>query len=691
MQREDPQSRLKEAYHQLFQGHSQQAEVLFRALAAQYPQHPDVWNGLGLLAEQQGQGEQALKHYQTALDLNASEPEYHNNLALLLQSRGEDAAALAHFEALYQLLPDYRSAFNLSQAYQRLGAGSKALELAQTAIWQAPEAVFLHQYLYELYQSQGAQQAGLVWYQQLLRKHTQSGPAAYFLACLYESVGELEHARVYLNTTLQLMPDWRLPRRQLIIWNLKNNHALALKHSRLLYHSDPSPEHLLLLINTLPAPVYVSREAQFENLAEVEKLLDKALEEVWEVPDFRLISLPFHLAYQNGNDRLWNEKFHRLYRRLIPTLPAQLERRSGQRKRIGVVSRFLFRHAVSFCFGGLFASLAQLENCELFLFPIYESQLSDDPVSRHLQDLADSWQPLAMEQPVLAAAQTIQSAQLDLLIYPEIGMDPFSYMLAHSRLALHQVVLAGHPLTSGLSTLDYFITSSELEIPGCQRHYTEQWVGLPGLIQYPRPTPPTAYLTRSQLGLPEDATLYLCPMTLFKIHPDLDACFAEILRRDPRGQIILFEYLNTPYHLILKQRFEQSMPDIHTRILFLPFQSFEGFLRILNQADVVLDTHYFSGGNTSFLAFELGVPVVTLPSEQLKARSTWGLYQRMGLQTGIASDAHDYIEKALLLGQNPDLRQDFSRQILANNSLIFEQTDWNRAFGDWCLQRLNND
>jgi predicted O-linked N-acetylglucosamine transferase (SPINDLY family) len=379
-----------------------------------------------------------------------------------------------------------------------------------------------------------------------------------------------------------------------------------------------------------------------------------------------------------------------LYRRLIPTLPAQLERRSGRPKRIGVVSRFLFRHAVSFCFGGLFESLAQLENTELYLFPIYESHLSDDPVSRHLEELADSWQPLAMEQPVLVAAQTIQAAQLDLLIYPEIGMDPFSYMLAHSRLATYQAVLAGHPLTSGLSTLDYFITSSELEIPGCESHYTEQWVGLPGLIQYPRPTLPTTHRSRSQLGLPEDRTLYLCPMTLFKIHPDLDACFGEILRSDPQGRIVLFEYLNTPYHLILKQRFEQTMPDVHERILFLPFQSFEGFLQILNQADVVLDTHYFSGGNTSFLAFELGVPVVTLPSEQLKARSTWGLYQRMGLQTGIASDAQDYIEKALLLGQNPDLRQAFSTQILANNSLIFEQTDWNRAFGDWCLQLLNN-
>lgn len=689
MQFDDSQALLKEAYHQLFSGQPQDAESLFQTLAVQCPQHPDVWNGLGLLAEQQGQGEQALQYYLKALDLNASEPEYHNNLALLLQSRGDDAAALSHFEALYQLQPDYRSAFNLSQAYQRLGNGDKALELAQKAVWQAPEAIFLHQYLYELYQSQSAQPAGLIWYQQLLRKHTQSGPAAYFLACLYEAVGELENARLYLDTTLQLMPDWRLPRRQLIIWNLKNNQALALKHSRLLYQTEPSAEHVLMLLNSLPAPVYPSQAAQRENLAEVERLLDKALAEVWDVPDFRLISLHFHLAYQNLNDRHWNEKFHQLYRRLIPTLPAQLERPSGRPKRIGVVSRFLFRHAVSFCFGGLFASLAQLENCELYLFPIYESHLSDDPVSRHLQDLAHRWQPLAMEQPVLAAAQTIQAAQLDLLIYPEIGMDPFSYMLAHSRLAPFQAVLAGHPLTSGLSTLDYFVTSAELEIPGCESHYTEQWVGLPGLIQYPRPALPSAHVTRSQLGLPEDATLYLCPMTLFKIHPDLDACFAKILQRDPLGRIVLFEYLNTPYHQILKQRFAQTLPESHGRILFLPFQSFEGFLQILRQADVVLDTHYFSGGNTSFLAFELGVPVVTLASDQLKARSTWGLYQRMGLQTGIASDAQDYSEKALLLGQNPDLRQDFSKQILANNSLIFEQSDWNQAFGEWCLQLLN--
>jgi protein O-GlcNAc transferase len=708
---EDLPNSLKQAYELLFGGQTQLAQVRFELLHNQHPEHPDVWNGLGLLAEQGGDLQMAQSHYQEALRLNPNEPEYHNNLALLLQSQGQDMLALAHFEKLFELQPDSRSAFNLSQVYMRLGHNQKANETLKTALWREPEAIYLHQQLFSLYQIQNSQSEGVLWYQQLLRRHSNSGETSYFLACLYEAIKENTKANEYLQTTQQLLPNWSLPRRQMLLLNLKSDYFLALKHCRQLYQMTPSPEHLLLLLNVLPYPVYASRQEQAENLAEIESLLDTALQEVWEVPNFRLITMHFYLAYQNGNDRVWNEKFHSLYRRLIPTLPPLLERPAGKIKRIGIVSRFLFRHSVSFCFGGLFASLAALENTELVFFPIYESRLSADPVSKQFQDLAREWIPLALESPVLEAAQKIQAAQLDLLIYPEIGMDPFTYMLAHHRFAPHQIVLAGHPLTSGLSSIDYFVTSQALEIPGCESHYTEQWVGLPGLIEYQRsaslwqqkkqpkglslsghkeyPSPSAQQLSRAQLGLPETGTLYLCPMTLFKIHPDLDLCFAEILRQDPQGWIVLFEYLQTPYHLVLKHRFATCMPEVSERIVFLPFQSFEGFLAILAQADIVLDTHYFGGGNTSFLAFDLGIPVVTWPSDYLKARSTQGLYLQMGLASGVATGPQDYIQKALDWGLDPAWRREFSQQILQKNHLIFEQRDWNQAFVDFCQKLLS--
>ena len=64
-------------------------------------------------------------------------------------------------------------------------------------------------------------------------------------------------------------------------------------------------------------------------------------------------------------------------------------------------------------------------------------------------------------------------------------------------------------------------------------------------------------------------------------------------------------------------------------------------------ADVLLDTFHFSGGNTSFEAFAVGTPVVTLPSGFLRGRFTAGLYRKMGVADLIAETAESYVDLAL--------------------------------------------
>ena len=66
-----------------------------------------------------------------------------------------------------------------------------------------------------------------------------------------------------------------------------------------------------------------------------------------------------------------------------------------------------------------------------------------------------------------------------------------SYALAFSRLAPVQCVTWGHPVTTGIPTLDYFISSDLLEADGAEDHYTERLVRLKTLpIYYYRPEVP---------------------------------------------------------------------------------------------------------------------------------------------------------------------------------------------------------
>ncbi len=658
--------------------------MAFETLQRHYPNCPDIWNGLGLIAEEKTDLSAALDLYQHALQHAPDEPEYHNNLALLRQKRQEPRLALWHFQKVWELQPGPHSRWNLIQALLSTPSLSHNLDLCQQLLWQDPTDFKLHQLLLEQARSQ---QADLLnWYQQLFRKHPHSGITSYFLACWHELQGQTEKSFSYLNLAEQLQPDWELPAQQKVIWQLKSNHFQALELARQRDTQQPTPATALMRLTLLPPPIAASTETHNAVLQEMERLCERlfATERPSLLP-FQFYTPSFYLAYQNVDDRLWQTRLSKLYQQFIPTRqdPGGTER-SGEKIRVGILSRFLYSHAVSFCFGSLLSTLSEASELELHVFLVTDTRAPAQvsfPLSADTRLIA-----LQSTTPLLENAEIIRSSNCQFLIYLEIGMDPLTYMLAYSRLAPVQIMLAGHPVTSGIPTIDYFVTTAELEIPTCQKHYSENWVGLPGLIDYQRPAKAVA-LTRAQVGLPDHKHLYFCPMTLHKIHPDLDQALGEILRADPQAIIVLFQYRQTNYHQRLQARFVRSMPDVVERILFLPFQSFEGFLSLLAHADVVLDSFYFGGGNTSFLAFSLGKPVVTWPSPFLKARFTLGMYRAMNLDLGIANSRDDYVEKALQLGQNPDWNQSASQAIQARWDAIFEQKQWNQAFLAWILSK----
>jgi hypothetical protein len=64
-----------------------------------------------------------------------------------------------------------------------------------------------------------------------------------------------------------------------------------------------------------------------------------------------------------------------------------------------------------------------------------------------------------------AAADIIRQQKLHVLIYPEISGDPVTYFLAFSKLAPVQMAWWGHPETSGIPAIDYFVSSDVKQFP----------------------------------------------------------------------------------------------------------------------------------------------------------------------------------------------------------------------------------
>src|SRR5262249_24019798 len=86
-----------------------------------------------------------------------------------------------------------------------------------------------------------------------------------------------------------------------------------------------------------------------------------------------------------------------------------------------------------------------------------------------------------LDRSLRSCCEAILAEEPDVLIYPEVGMDMAGIKLASMRLGPVQIASWGHPETTGMPTIDYYLSAELLEPPNAQENYTEQLVLLPNL------------------------------------------------------------------------------------------------------------------------------------------------------------------------------------------------------------------
>jgi protein O-GlcNAc transferase len=384
----------------------------------------------------------------------------------------------------------------------------------------------------------------------------------------------------------------------------------------------------------------------------------------------------FYLAYQGQNDREIMELVGRLLlppeqRRLRLAAPSGSR---GPRIRLGVLSRYLCDHTIGHLNLRLIERLDR-EKFECVVLPLPSAQ---DSIADRYAQAAQRVIPLPEALP--AALQAVHAAQLDVLFFPELGMDPLTYTLAASRLAPVQVSTWGHPETSGLTTVDAFLSIVD-ELEEADQHYTERLVRLERLgVGLERPSLPRP-ADRAKFGFEREWNLYGCPQSLFKFHPDFDATLAAILLADPQARILLLEGHHRSWTERLEKRLERTLGTVSPRVLWLPRLARDDFRSLVATCDVLLDPLHFGGGHTSYEAFALGAPVVTLPSRLLRGRLTLAQLRQMGMTDAmVASDADDYVARAVGLATNREHRRRTSERILESAAALFDDIGAQAAF-----------
>ncbi|MBF0127478.1 MAG: hypothetical protein HQM02_09730 [Magnetococcales bacterium] len=338
------------------------------------------------------------------------------------------------------------------------------------------------------------------------------------------------------------------------------------------------------------------------------------------------------------------------------------------RIRVGFLSEWFVTHTIGRLYQGL---MRHLDRDRFQVVLIHAHLAGRDAFSARLEAMVDE---VLLLPPTLEAQQErVAAARLEILFYPDIGMSQATTLLAYARLAPVQVVSWGHPDTTGLDSMDYFVSSTLIEPDDGEEAYSEGLIRLSRLpCCYPMPVTPMKAIQRRELGLPGSGTLYGCPQTLFKFHPDFDGVLAEIATGDPEGRIVLLEGNVSGWSALLRARWAATHPVLLERVIFLPHQSHERFLALLACVDLLLDPVHFGSGNTFYEAMAFGTPCVTWPGRFMRGRIVAGAYRQMGVaDPPVVARIQEYAPLALALGRDAKRRKALQKALLQRSHTLF--------------------
>ncbi len=578
-------------------GNLHQALLCYEDLLSKYPRTADIYFELGSLYFQKGEVPQAVTLWKKTIKLQPTHVNAHCNLAVAVWQLNGIETASPYFEKAIQISPEH-----IDTIYNFAGL---------------------------LLQSSKCK-AAIGWFEKILALQPRHADSWMYKGNAHFERGEFPLAKQCYQKVVDLNPSG----------GAKVRLAAAIPMIA------DSNEHIKKIRND-----FMNR---------LQQLIDDKIKTADPVKENGYTN--FFLAYHGLDDLPLQKKYAELYEKACPALlyeSPNIRVKSTQahsgKIRIGFISKYLKGHSIGKTSYGI------IKNLDRTVFDVVVIALGPPTDQMAQTILAAADETLTLPNDLAHARHLIEQKQLDILYYQDIGMDPFTYFLAFSRLAQVQCASFGHPVTSGIKNIDYHISTELWEPEDGDSHYCEKLIRLrdvASVAYYLKPKQPENFKPREYFNLPEDANIYICSQNLFKFHPDFDFIMAGILRADKKGLIVLIEGLHKPWADILRRRFKHTIPDVANRIKFAERQFGEDYISLLATADVMLDTIHFCGFNTTLEGFSVGLPVVTLPGKFMRSRHTAAFYKKIGYTRCVAKDFEQYIEIAVRLAIDSKYKQE---------------------------------
>ena len=722
---------LAQALERHQQGRMAEAERLYAAILAVRPDHIDALQMMGLVKLALGQPAEALRLVSAAMRVRTPSPQILLNHGLVLNALKRHQEAIESFDQAIKLKSKYAEAHNnRGAALASLSRNDEALESLRKAVAIKPDYAEAHYNIGTSLRALGRYDEALKSFDRAIALQPKYFKAHNNRGAVLEALNRVDEALACYDRALALAPDFtearnnrgrvlmgldradeaienftvaiRLNQGDAEAWYQRGWHLLDLSRndeaaSDLARALVLQPGHAeariaacmaeLPVVYTEPGEIARRRVAYEQKLRALSKDVDSGLLQGNLIKAMGA-KHPFLLAYQAGNDcelqRVYGEMVSRTVARHFPPVPLPPPPAPGEPIRVGIVSSFFYRHSnwkipIKGWVSQIDRSRFEVTGYHLGIIHDEQTDAAAAICHRfvHCTLDTDGWR-----RRILADAPHV-------LIYPGLLMDTSSLQLAAQRLAAVQCNSWGHPETSGLSTLDYFLSSDLMEPPGAQAYYTEKLVRLPNLSIYYEPVVSEPVLvTREELCLRPGATVFWSAQSLYKYLPQYDDVFPRIARAAGDCQFVFLRHFGGAHITkVVRERLNRAFAAAGLRAddycVFLNRLSQSKFVAAIGLCDVFLDSIDWSGCNSALESLPHNLPIVTIPGTFMRGRHSAAILQMMGVTDTIAETVDDYVAIAARLANDPDERLAISARINDNKHKVYSDRTCITALEDF--------
>lgn len=633
------------------------------------PHNPDAWNNYGMALSYMAQHEFALQCFDRAIALNSNHSNAYFNKGIAHRALKHYPDAVASFDKVINLTPEFHLAWiNKGEILSQFKYLEEALDIFDKVLSTQPDSIEANlnrsSILCELKRFEEALEAC-----NKVISLDPDNPLLHFNSgVILRELGRSSEAKISFARALALKPDYANAK-----W-------------------------------TIPFLNIPSIFSDFEDLQELRGRFLKELDELSEwfagnmldgAHDVIGFTQPFYLAYQECNNKEILFKYGQLCHQIMSRWQTQnnlrpIEKNGSGKIKIGIVSDQIRNHSVWHAI-----IKGWIQNLDKNKFEVHIFHLGSivDEETHLAESLATSF--VGLQNSLLEWAKEIIEKDIDVLIYPEIGMHQLTAQLASLRIAPVQIASWGHPETSGLPTIDYFLSAELFESEDSSSAYTENLIQLPNLGCSYSPlliTPSECDI--QQWGLDIATPILLCPGSPFKYAPQYDWMFPEIVKRVGHCKLVFFNQQESWTKILktrLKKVFDEAGLHFNDYVIFIPWLNSEDFYSLMKHACVYLDTLGFSGFNTVMQAIDCALPVVSKRGKFMRGRLGSGILERIGISELIAKTDEEYIELVTRLVKDEQYRAQIKQNIIDRRYVLYGDIEPIRALEKFLIEKCARD